>query len=373
MPRTLKLSFFIYLILISHVVLAHDETGPCETDLTEVKSAADAKAAVGLSSESLVQWLKRKAIDKTLDAMAIYKGLPKYLKRNDELRTSGLYRDYRNFGELGLAEMGISVRFNQKNVVALNTGRPLIIIANHHLGIADGLALQYVAGLSREHSPSLLFLARWIEKLLPYAVFGDEHKWGTAIPVEINTPKESDPLYESKMAQVKAFNSKWNRASFRVLKNGGALIIFPAGHVASINSDSGNYPASVYDAADSWQDGFLNLARLGKADIVFAHVDSVNSEAFYRNRKRFGGGDKERVIWFFSEALRKRGQNIDIRLSNPMSLDNIYSALAEIFGHSKEELSADSALTTELMRQFTYKLAELYPQTLDTKASPRSL
>ncbi len=373
MPQFLKRCFFIQLILVCQMTLAHDRSDHCEDPLLISKSSTAAKAAERISSESLMQWVSRKAVDKTLDLMAAFKGLPKYLKQNEDLKTTGRYLKYRNFGEMGLAEIGISVRYNKMNLEALNTGRPLIIVANHHLGIADGLALQYMAGLARQGSPSLLFLARWIEKLLPHAVFGDAHKWGTAIPVEINKPKESDPLYESKMAEVKAFNSSWNRTSSRVLRAGGALIIFPAGHVASINNDGGHYPASVYDAPNSWQDGFLNLARLGKADIVFANVDSVNSEGFYRNRKRFGGGDKERVIWFFSEALAKKNKTIDIHLSKPMSPEEIYSSLSQSFGYSKEALVADPTLTTELMRQFSYSIPKLVPQNLDTEDSPQKV
>jgi len=373
MPRLSTLYFLIQLILVCQMTLANDNANPCEDQLNLSPSNTAAKAAEGISSQSLLQWLKKKAADKTLDLMAAFKGLPKYLKLNEELKTTGRYLEYRNFGEMGLAEMGISVRYNKINLQALNTGKPLIIVANHHLGIADGLALQYLAGQSRQDSPSLLFLARWIEKLLPHAVFGDQHKWGTAIPVEINKPKESDPFYETKMAEVKAFNSPWNRASLRVLKAGGALVIFPAGHVASINNDGGHYPGSVYDAPNSWQEGFLNLARLGKADIVFAHVDSVNSEAFYRKRKRFGGGDKERVIWFFSEALAKRGNAIDIYLSKPMSLEETYNTLAQNFGYVREALVADPALTTELMRQFTYNISKVFPQNLDTEDSPQKI
>jgi putative hemolysin len=320
-----------------------------------------------------VDWLKKKAIDKTLDLIAAFKGLPRYLKRNEELKTTGHYLNYRNFGEMGIAEIGISVRYNKTNLDALNTGRPLIIVANHHLGLADGLALQYLAGQVRQNSPTLLLLARWIEKIMPHAVFGDQQRWGTAIPVEINTPKKSDPLYDQKMAEVKAFNAGWTRTSSRVLRNGGALIVFPAGHVASINDDGGKYPESVYDAPDSWQEGFLNLARLGKADLVFAKVDSVNSEAFYRDRKRFGGGDKERVIWFFSEALAKKDKTIDIGLSKPMSLDEVYEVLARNFGSSKEALVANPTLAAELMRKFTYRLTEFSPQTLETLDSPQKI
>lgn len=352
-----KLHFFLPLILVSQVTLAHDNSDPCGEDLLTAK----------------LTWVRSLAVDKTLDLMAIFKGLPWYLKQIEDSKTSGRHLGYRNFGEMGLAEIGISVRYNKAISEALNTGRPLIIVANHHLGIADGLALQYLVGRSRPDKPSLLFLARWIEKLLPFAVFRGEHEWGTAIPVEINKPKASDPLYETKMAEVKAFNSAWSRASARVLRHGGALIIFPAGHVAAMNADGKSYPENVYDAANSWQDGFLNLVRLGKADIVFAKVDSVNSESFYRNRKRFGGGDKERVIWFFGEAVAKKGKSIDLQLSTPMSLEEIYSSLSKNFGYPRETLEADPKLTSELMRQFTYKIPELFPQALDTMDSPQRI
>lgn len=335
-------------------------------------SAGPAVAAPSIC-EKLLTYTKAKAIDATLNLMATMKGLPKYLKQIEESKQNGDYLNYANFGEMGLAELGIAVRYNQKKLEALNTGRPLIIVANHHLGIADGLALQYLASRSRTDKPSLLFLARWIEKLLPHAIFGDERKWGTAIPVEINKPKPSDPLFDSKMNDVKAFNSSWSRTSLKVLKSGGALIIFPAGHVASIEQDGGKYPNNVYDSPGSWTDSVLDLARLGKADIVFAYVESVNSKSFYTDRKRFGGGDKERVIWFFSEAVAKKNQSIDIFLSEPMSFQAIQTTFAQTFESSRQSLEADPLLMAELMRRYTYKLKDLYPQRLDVKDLPQKI
>lgn len=217
----------------------------------------------------VIQRTKDFGIDRTLDIMAYMKGLPKYLNRVKTLIGSEEHLRYRNFGEMGLAEIGISVRINKKKLHALNTGRPLIMVANHPLGIADGLALQYLLGSVRKSSPSLLMLARWIEKLLPSAVFGDEKKWGTAIPVDINKPDPSDPLYESKMTEIKSFNSKWSRITLRELRKGASVIIFPAGQVASMNIEDKSYPHNIQDAPESWQTGLLNLARLGKADIVF--------------------------------------------------------------------------------------------------------
>lgn len=358
MRRIVKAVISVQMILALQVSPAHAGSDPCQRLLATPKSSAP------------VEWLRKKIVDKTLDVMAALKGLPKYLKHNEELKQSGRYLEYANFGEMGLAEIGISVRYNQTNLAALNTGRPLIVVANHHLGITDGLTLQHLVSHARPKSPALLFLARWIEKLLPHAVYGDEHGWGTAVPVEINMPKESDPNFEAKMSEAKAFNSLWGRTSARVLRTGGALIIFPAGHVAAIN-EGRPFPSSVYDAPESWQDGFLNLARMGKADLVFANVDAVNSEDFYRNRKRFGGGDKERVIWFFSEALAKKDKTIDVYFSRPMSLEVTYEVLARKHGYSVEALEAAPHLTAELMRQFTYEIPKSLPQELDAQDSPQ--
>ncbi len=348
------------ILLVSPLAPAKPSEGYCQRLLEVTKTGA------------AVAWVKKQFINRTLDVMAAMKGLPKYLKLIKEIEATGRYvDDYDNFGVMGLAEMGISIRFNQAQLQALDTGKPLIIVANHHLGIADGLALQYLSSRARRDTPSLLFLARWIEKILPFAVYGDQKNWGTAVPVEINLPKEGDPEYEAKLSAVKNFNKSWSRQSLKVLKAGGALIIFPAGHVASIDDSAGPYPASVFDSPGSWQEGYLNLARLGKAEIVFAHVDSVNSEAFYRKRKRFGGGDRERVIWFFSEALAKRNKSIDVYLSKPMSLETIYEELSQKYGVPRENLEADSQLSAELMRRYTYEVSKWVPQSLDTQDLPR--
>jgi hypothetical protein len=371
MTRAVISAFIIQFVFVFMLVPARAASVRCEQIFTLQQPTASAPIAESTTLQRLFSPLKAKAIKTILQGMAYFKGLPKYFNRIEQLRQSGDYLKYHNFGEMGLAEIGISVRYNKANFESLNTGRPLVIIGNHHLGIADGLTLQHISSQARREKPSLLFLARWIEKLLPHAVFGDEQGWGTAIPVDINTPKPTDPLYDSKMAEIKAFNSTWSRTSLKALRGGGALIIFPAGHVAAINEGGGSYPTNVFDAPNSWQEGFLSLARIGKADIVFANVKSVNSESFYKNRKRFGGGDLERVIWFFSEALAKKDQVIDVELSKPMSLDEIYDKLAEVYGHPRETLEADPALAAELMRQYTYQLSVFSPQTLDTTDSPQ--
>lgn len=304
--------------------------------------------------------VKALAVSGILAGMAWRRGLFKYRKQIKEIEKSDYDRAYTNFGHMGLAELGISVRYNGERFAALNTGRPLIIVANHHLGIADGLAMQYITSRARPSAPSLLFLARWIEKLLPFAVVGDARGWGTALPIEINKLATTDP-------EANHFNAESRKKALANLRSAGAVIAFPAGHVAPLVKGTA-YPGGVMD--DSWQEGFLLIARRSKAQIVFANVDAVNSEAFYRNRKRFGGGDQERVFWFLSEAVAKRGQTIDVHLSRPMDLDEVYGMLADKYGDSIGLLKADHKSTAERMRQWVYAMVEDGAPALDTVEKP---
>lgn len=138
-----------------------------------------------------------------------------------------------------------------------------------------------------------------------------------------------------------------------------------------MNAPNETYPHNIQDAPGSWQNGILDFAKLGRADVVFAHIDSVNSHAFYKNRKRFGGGDKERVVWFFSEALAKKDQSIDVYLSDPLSLNDVYQTLSGAFGVPEGEIQSDNQLATELMRQLTHDLGRHFPQELNLTETPR--
>lgn len=374
MSKTVRGLIVVHIFFGLSASLAHSSVIRCsdafnssrsniETDSTPIPTGS----APSRFFNSVTQTLKAKRADMALTIMAYSEGLPARLKRIKHLEQTGQYLAYKNFGAMGLAETGVPVRYNQKRFHSLNTKRQLVIIANHPLGIADAWSLLYIAGRARGDSETLLFLARWVEKLFPPAIYGDPHGWGSGLLVDIDKPLLTDPQYSTKIADFNYFNMKWARSGIRVLRLGGAVIIFPAGHISTINKDGSSYPKNVYDAPDSWMTGILDIARMGgNADIVFAHVDSVNSEEFYNNRRRYGGGDKERVIWLLKETQAKASQSVDVQFSDPMSLNDLYETLALRFGLSRKQLEADPKLTVELMRQYTYKVPEYFPQILDT-------
>jgi putative hemolysin len=160
MLKILNLALAVQLILVLMVLPARAQTIQCDQFLSLPAQTLSAQVTESPILSRLYTSLPDKVVKTILKSMAYLKGLPKYFKRIEQLRQSGDYLKYNNFGEMGLAEIGISLRYNKANFDSLNTGRPLIIIGNHHLGIADGLAVQHLSSQARQDSPSLLFLAR---------------------------------------------------------------------------------------------------------------------------------------------------------------------------------------------------------------------
>lgn len=124
---------------------------------------------------------------------------------------------------------------------------PLLIVANHPLGMQDALVLLQWLGSIR---PDVRMLGNdWLasvpplsELLLPVDVFG--HSAGAGA-----------------------------RHIFRALQNGEALIMFPAGEVSRLRG------GVVRDG--QWSDGFARLALRSGTPVLPVHVRARNSTMFY--------------------------------------------------------------------------------------------
>ena len=366
------------------------EASPTEVDLMSVATIWDrlsgqvAAQALRARAEKAAEVVSARAKDAALAALAVQKGVPQYIKRKDHLIESRTFLEYDNFGQLGLAELKLPANFNFEQAMKLNSGRPLIVLANHPLGVADGLALQALVSKARPNQVSALLLADWIKRLLPEAVYEGPESWGRAIPVDISHPDPNAPNFAELSEAIQKVNAQSTRTALKVLRANGAIIIFPAGHVSSFVPGLGGYPNNVQDAPGSWMPSALALARIAKADIVFAHINTVNNKSFYENRKRFGGGNRERIIWFISEAVKLQNRGVNIALSTPMSLEQVVSELNERFKGqtilgtevddvSEATLKNQPEVVMEMMRRYTYQSTRFFPQQLDSRYLPQKL
>ncbi len=152
-----------------------------------------------------------------------------------------------DFVERTLDVLGASYRINPQERENIPVDGPLLVVANHPLGMVDALALLHLVGAVRPDVRILgndwLALIKPLQRLLlPVDVFGK----GAA----------------SKLRNI-----------YRALDNGEALIVFPAGEVSRLG------PGGLRDG--TWSDGFARLALRSKAPVLPVHMAARNSAIFY--------------------------------------------------------------------------------------------
>lgn len=165
---------------------------------------------------------------------------------NRVLQAVGTFEGF-DFVERTLEVLGASYRINPRERENIPVDGPLLIVANHPLGMVDALALLHLVGSVR---PDVRILGNdWLglieplrRLMLPVDVFGK----GSA----------------SKMRNI-----------YRALDNNEALIVFPAGEVSRLG------PAGLRDG--EWSDGFARLAMRRKTPVLPIHVAARNSAMFY--------------------------------------------------------------------------------------------
>lgn len=143
--------------------------------------------------------------------------------------------------------LGTSFQVNPGDLENIPADGPLLVVANHPLGMQDALALLKLIGSVRRDvrmlgNDWLVVVPPLRDLLLPIDVFGK----GAASRL---------------------------RGIYRALDNGAALIVFPAGEVSRMRL------GGVLDR--EWSDGFARLAMRSKAAVLPVHVSARNSTAFY--------------------------------------------------------------------------------------------
>lgn len=124
---------------------------------------------------------------------------------------------------------------------------PLLVVANHPLGMQDALTLLDLIGAVR---PDVRMLG---------------NDWLAVVPQLENLLVAVDVFGHGAGSRL--------RAIYRALDNGEALILFPAGEVSRMGAHG------VRDGA--WSDGFARLARHSGAPVLPVHLAARNSAWFY--------------------------------------------------------------------------------------------
>jgi putative hemolysin len=152
-----------------------------------------------------------------------------------------------DFVDRVLDVLGTSHHVNLGDLENIPVDGPLLVVANHPLGMQDALAvLQLIGSVRRD-----------------VRVLGND--WLATVP-------QLGPLLLPVDVFGKGAASRL-RGVYRALERGEALIVFPAGEVSRVR------PGGVRDGR--WSDGFARLSIRSKAPVLPVHISARNSAMFY--------------------------------------------------------------------------------------------
>jgi putative hemolysin len=194
------------------------------------------------------------------------------------------------FSARALHALDLSIDLDRRGERAVPAAGPLIVVANHPRGMADGLALISLVERSRQDVRVLTNeLLASIPELADMCLF-------------VNA-------FERRAAERSRAGL---RAAVRWLRQGHALIVFPAGAVAH-----GQWQFSVTPSDGPWRDTVARLAMTTGATVVPAYIAGRNRHSFYL------AGEVHpmlRTLLLGRELLAQRGGRIVVRLGRPLTL-----------------------------------------------------
>jgi putative hemolysin len=215
------------------------------------------------------------------------------------------FRTYRNVYERlqpGIAEpfearalraLNVSPQTSVDDVSRIPASGPLIVAANHPHGLLDGLVLIDVLRRARPDVKVLTnHLLSRIPELRDFCLFVDP----------FNGP---DAAARSRAGL---------RAAHLWLRQGGALIVFPAGEVAHRRGQHGELVDSP------WKPTMSRLAIATGAQVVPAFIHGHNSRLFYAAGHIH---PSLRTILLARELLKKRGTTVTVRVGKAMSRTDV--------------------------------------------------
>ncbi|GAB2557773.1 bifunctional ornithine lipid synthase OlsF [Rhodanobacter koreensis] len=152
-----------------------------------------------------------------------------------------------DFVEQVLDVLGTSYHINLREREHIPLDGPLLVVANHPLGMQDALALLQLIGSVRTD----------------VRILGND--WLATVPQLGKLLLPVDVFGKGAASQL--------RGIYRALDNGEALIVFPAGEVSRMRADG------VRDGR--WSDGFARLSLRRKVPVLPVHIAARNSTMFY--------------------------------------------------------------------------------------------
>jgi putative hemolysin len=249
---------------------------------------------------------------------------------------------YANFPETFLGARGIRVEVSRHETIRIPTAGACIVVANHPLGAADGVAM--LREMLRVR-PDVRILAN---EILNRVAELQEY----IIPLNVLA------------TDAQSANASSLRMAHRHLESGGMLIAFPAGEVSAVRCN----PPGIRDR--DWSTHVARLAQSTKATMVPAYIHARNSVLFYLAGVLH---PKLRTLLLIRELLKFKNTDMRIVFGMPQRLSS------ELRKMSAKELSEHIRFRCEFLRfkdeepRGTAELSLLSGSGIDKEARPHDM
>jgi putative hemolysin len=210
-------------------------------------------------------------------------------------KLDGLYRennlhglDKTTFAKSLLDGLNIQLQGLEELQAKIPKSGPLVLASNHPFGGIEGVFLAWAIEQVR---PDIKVMANQGLKIFPeledYFIFTN--------PLSENDPKNAPSI----------------RTCLRHVKNGGALLIFPAGRVSYFHKDKQRI------ADHSWNRLIASIANRSKAQYLPIFVSGLNSPLFYRLGRIYF---RLRMLMLPRELVNKRNAKISVTAGQPIDV-----------------------------------------------------
>jgi putative hemolysin len=160
---------------------------------------------------------------------------------------------YDDFWQAALAALNVRLAYDPARLAAVPRRGPLIFVANHPFGVVDGLALCHLASRVRRD---------W-RILIHAALCREERISDYLLPIDF---REGEAAIQTNIAT--------RRQALELLRNDGALVIFPAGGIATAVRPFGK----VTDL--DWKLFAARLIHAAQATVTPVYFHGQNSQLF---------------------------------------------------------------------------------------------
>lgn len=192
-----------------------------------------------------------------------------------------------------LAEMRIEIKISASDLARIPANGPVVVTANHPFGLLDGAVLGALFGRACEEVKVMTnFMLAAIPELHEHCIFVDPFGTGDSVSRNRHGVKQA---------------IAW-------LRQGGTLVIFPAGEVAHIRFQE------FVISDPPWNSMAARLARLTGAVVLPAFIPGCNSATFQALGLLH---PRLRTAWLLNEFLQQYGKTVEVRIGSRISPETL--------------------------------------------------